>query len=126
VIRLSFGTIGRRTGAVTRTPLPQANAYAMIRRRAVAAGVATEIGMHAYKITDDGIVVHPRLEALYAYPSRRDRSGVTKIPTGIEELDKLLEGGVPAASTTVVMGPSGSGKTILGFHFERMTRTWSR
>jgi circadian clock protein KaiC len=74
-------------------------------------------GRHAYKITDDGIIVHPRLEALYAYPSRRDRSGVTKIPTGIAELDKLLEGGVPAASTTVVMGPSGSGKTILGFHF---------
>ncbi len=74
-------------------------------------------GRHAYKITDDGIIVHPRLEALYAYPSRRDLIGVKKVSTGIEELDKLLEGGVPAASTTVVMGPSGSGKTTLGFHF---------
>jgi circadian clock protein KaiC len=74
-------------------------------------------GRHAYKITDDGIIVHARLEALYAHPSRRDRTGVAKISTGIEELDKLLEGGVPTASTTMVMGPSGSGKTTLGFHF---------
>jgi circadian clock protein KaiC len=74
-------------------------------------------GRHAYRITDDGIIVHPRLEAMYAHPSRRDQTGVAKISSGIEELDKLLEGGVPAASTTVVFGPSGSGKTTLGFHF---------
>ena len=30
-----FRTIGRGTGKLTSTPLPQANAYAMIRRRAV-------------------------------------------------------------------------------------------
>ena len=35
-----FRTIGRGTGELTRTPLPQANAYAMIRRRALAAGIA--------------------------------------------------------------------------------------
>jgi circadian clock protein KaiC len=57
------------------------------------------------------MIVHPRLEALYAHPSRRDQTGVAKISSGIRELDELLEGGVPAASTTVVMGPSGSGKT---------------
>jgi len=34
-----FRTIGRGTGQLTRTPLPQANAYAMIRRRATAAGI---------------------------------------------------------------------------------------
>jgi len=33
-----FRTIGRGTGQLTRTVLPQANAYAMIRRRAAAAG----------------------------------------------------------------------------------------
>jgi site-specific recombinase XerC len=36
-----FRTIGRGTGKLTRTVLPQANAYAMIRRRAAAAGIAT-------------------------------------------------------------------------------------
>jgi hypothetical protein len=39
-----FRTIGRGTGLLTRTPLPQANAYAMIGRRASAAGIATKLG----------------------------------------------------------------------------------
>jgi hypothetical protein len=39
-----FRTIGRGTGQFTRTVLPQANAYAMIRRRAAAAGIATKLG----------------------------------------------------------------------------------
>src|SRR5579864_8692529 len=37
-----FRTIGRGTGRLTRTVLPQRNAYAMIRRRAAAAGIATK------------------------------------------------------------------------------------
>jgi circadian clock protein KaiC len=32
-------------------------------------------GRHAFKITDDGIVVHPRIEALLARPSRPDQGG---------------------------------------------------
>jgi hypothetical protein len=36
-----FRTIGRGTGKLTRTVLPQANAYATIRRRAAAAGIET-------------------------------------------------------------------------------------
>jgi circadian clock protein KaiC len=74
-------------------------------------------GRHAFEITDDGIIVHPRLEALYAQPSRPDGKSRGKTSLGIEQLDRMLGGGVPAASTTVVMGPSGSGKTTLGLHF---------
>ncbi len=32
-------------------PLPQANAYAMIRRRALVAGIATEVGNHSFRAT---------------------------------------------------------------------------
>jgi integrase len=46
-----FRTIGRGTGQLTRTPLPQANAYAMIQRRAVAAGIGTKIGNHTFRAT---------------------------------------------------------------------------
>lgn len=46
-----FRTIGRGAGALTFTPLPQANAYAMIRRRAVAAGIATKVGNHSFRAT---------------------------------------------------------------------------
>ena len=33
------------------TPLPQANAYAMIRRRAASAGIETKIGNHTFRAT---------------------------------------------------------------------------
>ncbi len=46
-----FPTIGRVTGQLTRTPLPQANAYAMIRRRAAAAGIKTIVGNHTFRAT---------------------------------------------------------------------------
>ena len=46
-----FRTIGRGTGKLTRTPLPQANAYAMIRRRAAAAGIETKLGNHSFRAT---------------------------------------------------------------------------
>ena len=46
-----FRTIGRGTGKLTRTVLPQANAYAMIRRRAARAGIATKLGNHSFRAT---------------------------------------------------------------------------
>jgi integrase len=47
-----FRTIGGGTGNLTRTVvLPQANAYAMIRRRAAAAGIATRLGNHSFRAT---------------------------------------------------------------------------
>jgi len=42
-------TIGHGTGQLTRTALPQANAYAMIGRRAAAAGIATKLGNHMFR-----------------------------------------------------------------------------
>jgi integrase/recombinase XerC len=48
---LLFRTIGRGTDALTATPLPQANAYAMIRRRAAAADIGTKIGNHTFRAT---------------------------------------------------------------------------
>jgi len=44
-----FRTIGRGTDKLTETPLPQANAYAMIRRRADAAEIETKIGNHTFR-----------------------------------------------------------------------------
>ncbi|GAA0574617.1 tyrosine-type recombinase/integrase [Craurococcus roseus] len=46
-----FRTIGRGTGKLTRTAMPQANAYAMVQRRAAAAGLATRIGNHSFRAT---------------------------------------------------------------------------
>jgi integrase len=46
---LLFRTIGRGTGKLTRTVLP--NAYAMIRRRAASAGIETKLGNHSFRAT---------------------------------------------------------------------------
>jgi len=53
-----FRTIGRGTSQLTRTPLAQANAYAMIGRRAAAAGIATKLGNHSFRAT--GITAYLR------------------------------------------------------------------
>jgi site-specific recombinase XerD len=46
-----FRTIQRGTGRLSRAPLPQANAYMMIARRAAAAGIATRVGNHSFRAT---------------------------------------------------------------------------
>lgn len=46
-----FRTIARGTGRLSTSVLPQANAYAMVRRRARAAGIDTQIGNHTFRAT---------------------------------------------------------------------------
>jgi circadian clock protein KaiC len=80
-------------------------------------GAAYLRGRHAYKISNDGLAVYPRIEALFAHPSRAAAASGGRISSGIARLDAMLGGGIPAASTTMVMGPSGIGKTTIGLHF---------
>lgn len=72
-------------------------------------------GRHSYEITDRGIVIHPRVEALYrapfTVPDGKDRTGF-----GIPKLDKMA-GGLRRGSVTMLLGSSGAGKTVLGLHF---------
>lgn len=74
-------------------------------------------GRHAFEITTDGLVVYPRIEALLARPSQPDQTAVERVSTGVDQLDAMLGGGLPAASTTMAVGPSGVGKTTLGLQF---------
>jgi site-specific recombinase XerD len=46
-----FRTIARGTGQLSTTVLPQANAYSMVRRRALVAGIGTQIGNHTFRAT---------------------------------------------------------------------------
>ncbi len=48
---LLFQSYSRSTGKLTGRPLPQANAYAMIQRRARAAAINTKIGNHTFRAT---------------------------------------------------------------------------
>ena len=53
-----FRTIGRGTGRLSATPLPADSAFQMVRRRALAAGIATAIGNHSFRAT--GITAYLR------------------------------------------------------------------
>ena len=48
---LLFQSYSLATGQLTGNPLPQANAYAMIQRRARVAGITTKIGNHTFRAT---------------------------------------------------------------------------
>jgi circadian clock protein KaiC len=73
-------------------------------------------GEHAYRITDGGFEVFPRLAEVRnqaAYELSTERSS-----TGVEAVDALLgNGGYWAGAVTLVVGPSGVGKTLMGLHF---------
>ncbi len=72
-----FRTIGRGTGKLTRTVLPQANAHAMIRRRAAVAGIATKLGNHIFRAT--GITAYLKNGGTLELKRRRgsERCGAT-------------------------------------------------
>ncbi|TBU88145.1 ATPase domain-containing protein [Phytopseudomonas dryadis] len=74
-------------------------------------------GLHECEITDHGLVVHPRLESLYSQPSLPDSDSMRRIASGIDTMDRLIGGGLPESSVTLIMGPSGIGKTSLGLNF---------
>jgi circadian clock protein KaiC len=74
-------------------------------------------GRHAFRISDDGITIFPRFEALLASPTSAEHTAGQKTSTGLAQLDNMLDGGVPRPSATLLLGPSGSGKTTLGLHF---------
>ncbi|HJS88220.1 MAG TPA: ATPase domain-containing protein [Acetobacteraceae bacterium] len=74
-------------------------------------------GRHSMRITDEGIIVYPRIETLHERPSRADESSNRRLSVGVRSLDTMLGGGLPAATTTLVLGASGTGKTMLGAHF---------
>jgi circadian clock protein KaiC len=80
-------------------------------------GSGSSPGMHLFNISEEGIVLFPRLltpEISPVYTSSPER-----INTGIGGLDDMIEKGFLAGSTTLVAGPTGSGKTIIGLHFIR-------
>jgi circadian clock protein KaiC len=73
-------------------------------------------GVHEFEITDQGIVVYPRLESVLQ-PQMLDNDALEYQPSGIPSLDKVVGGGFIESSVTLIAGPSGSGKTSFGIQF---------
>jgi circadian clock protein KaiC len=72
-------------------------------------------GRHAYRLSEDGITVFPRLADPVTQAGYR--LGEARMSTGIAPLDRMLADGYAPGSSTLVAGPSGVGKTLMGLHF---------
>jgi len=71
-------------------------------------------GKHAFRITDNGMVVFPRI---MPPPSEEVRYPTPHVPSGIPGLDEMLHGGFILEQPVLVSGPTGSGKTLLSLYF---------
>jgi circadian clock protein KaiC len=74
-------------------------------------------GRHTLEINEGGVVVHPRIESLYHEPPQVMPDPGRRLGFGMERLDAMLQGGLPAHSSTMLFGSPGTGKTLLGLHF---------
>jgi circadian clock protein KaiC len=90
--------------------------YGRARRRLVVTkvrGADFREGYHDYEIVTGGLVVYPRLVA-------GDHHGTFTPglrPSGIANLDAMLQGGLSAGSTTLLLGPAGVGKSTVSVQF---------
>lgn len=76
-------------------------------------GSSFRAGFHDYTIDTGGISIYPRLVAA------EHRPGFTRkpVPSGIEELDTLLGGGIDTGTSTLLTGPAGCGKSTIAFRY---------
>lgn len=70
-------------------------------------------GFHDYVIETGGVAVFPRLIASEHNPG----SSRTAIPSGLDELDTLLGGGLETGTSAILMGPAGCGKSTIASHY---------
>ncbi|WP_437912679.1 ATPase domain-containing protein [Sorangium sp. So ce302] len=78
-------------------------------------GRSPMLGVHTMRLGPDGVSIFPRIEAL-TVPSD---SGLhqERLPLGQVELDKMLSGGLPRGSVTLLAGAPGTGKTLVGLQY---------
>ncbi|HEV8362094.1 MAG TPA: ATPase domain-containing protein [Gemmatimonadaceae bacterium] len=90
--------------------------YGALRRRLQVRklrGCSYREGSHDFVIRKGGLQVFPRLVAA----EHRTSYARASVPSGIEQLDRLLGGGLAKGTSTLVMGPSGCGKSSLATQY---------
>jgi circadian clock protein KaiC len=78
-------------------------------------GQAPLPGLHTMRITDGGVQVFPRIIKRIAQID--NPRPVTRLSTGVTELDAMMGGGIPSWDSVLVAGPAGSGKSALTGQF---------
>ncbi len=93
-----------------------ANQYGAERRRVRITkmrGVSFRGGYHDFAIRRGGLDIFPRLVAAEHPADFVDQD----LPSGNQQLDGLLGGGLPAGTSTLLLGPAGTGKSSLATQF---------
>src|SRR5476649_1687535 len=82
-------------------------------------GQSQSLGVHTFRICDDGVEIFPRavLKSASTGVGELSIASNQRLSTGVAELDSMMGGGVPAGYSLLVVGPSGSGKTVLATQF---------
>ena len=80
-------------------------------------GMAYVSGRHFFEIDHRGFIVYPRVKSSDTLTEPPSLLAAERLSTGVPGLDRLLGGGVPRLSNTVVEGPTGTGKTLLSLQF---------
>jgi circadian clock protein KaiC len=76
-------------------------------------GVPFRGGFHDFAIRRGGLDVYPRLVASEHHNAFQDQD----VTTGNPGLDKLLGGGLPLGTSTLLLGPAGTGKSTVTTQF---------
>jgi circadian clock protein KaiC len=79
-------------------------------------GAGYVTGRHFFEISSDGLRFFPRVQS----PAALDPEAISpseRVATGVQGLDKMLDGGLPRTSATALLGGTGTGKTMLGLQF---------
>ena len=72
-------------------------------------------GLHTVRISSAGVQAFPRTLGLTARKEKKPSK--QRLSTGIPELDKMLDGGIPEGASVVIAGSSGTGKSALATQF---------
>lgn len=75
---------------------------------------ATMPGLHTFVLSSDGVRIFPRI---LPRTSEAAAPVTARASTGVEALDTMMNGGIPAGASALFVGPSGAGKSIFARHF---------
>ena len=76
-------------------------------------GVNFRAGYHDYVVRTGGIEVFPRLVAAEHHVDFPD----AKVFSGVDALDAILDGGLDAGTSNLIIGPAGTGKSSIAMQF---------
>ena len=71
-------------------------------------------GFHDYVIRKGGLRIFPRL---VASEHNKEVDDDQPVSSGLEDLDRLLQGGLDRGTATLIMGPAGCGKSTLAMQY---------